>query len=112
MTSFEKTQLPSNEAISIESLLATATRTESTEMERSLANQCLRLLDRLMRAHETNALQKYARHSDGCRTRDWTSDEKSWDDATCDCGLREALRPASNETSEDSYNGSWQHDVV
>lgn len=45
--------LSSNEDISVESLLAIATRTESTDTERSLANQCLRLLDRLLRAHET-----------------------------------------------------------
>jgi hypothetical protein len=49
----EASALSSNEDISVESLLATATRTESTEIERSLANQCLRLLDRLMRARET-----------------------------------------------------------
>lgn len=43
------------------------------------------------------AFQKYGRHTDGCRTRDWTTGDKSWDDATCDCGLREAVSAVSED---------------
>lgn len=53
----------------------------------ALATEMIERRDRLR-----VALEKYGEHLRSCRTKDWTAGKHSWDDAACDCGLREALK--------------------